>query len=160
MPFVFKHTWILFMAVVVANGLIFKVRSRAYIESDPDLKPGYDKLIRGWLIYVNLPWAVMAIGDLTGMTNGTFDYFRPRLLNPVVLIFHLTVVVIWALGCKWIYVDGGANSLARHPGFVIGGRGEVTSPLKIKVLWGIGVLAGIVAMSSMWLYDVPPLVFK
>ncbi len=62
MEIVFKHTWIMFIAVTIANGLILKFRSKKYIAEKPELKEGYDKYFRGWLLYGNIPWVIMAIG--------------------------------------------------------------------------------------------------
>ena len=52
---IFKHAWIMLIAVTVANGLILKFRSKRYISEKPELKKGYDKYFLGWIFYGNIP---------------------------------------------------------------------------------------------------------
>jgi hypothetical protein len=159
MEFIFRYTWVMFIAVTIINGIIFKTRSQRYIADNPDLKDGYDKLIKGWLFYGNIPWVIMAIGDMTGITNGVWNYFHPKSMNPMVLVFHFSIVVIWILGSNWIYLRGGADFLARHPGLIkFHGPGlykDITSPKTIKMIWALALLGGIAGMTMMWLWDIP-----
>jgi hypothetical protein len=159
MGFIFQHTWILFIVVMCINGIILWMRAQSYIAQAPALKAGYVSLIKGWLFWGNLPWVVMGIGDLTGMTNGTQDYFHPRSLNPMVLAFDLVVVLIWVLGSNWIYFRGGADFLVKHPGFVVfnapGVRKDISSPRIIQLIWTLCLAGGVISMIMMWLQDGP-----
>ena len=159
MEFIFKYAWVLFVAGTLINVISLKKQSQSYIAEDPTLKEGYDKLIKGWLIYGNIPWLIMAIGDLTGITNGVWDYFNPKSMNPMVLLFHITVVILWIIGSNWIYFKGGADFIVKHPGLVqFHGPGinkYTSSPLAIKIFWALALLGGITGMVMMWMHSVP-----
>jgi len=157
MEIIFKYGWILLIAVTTANGFYFRARSKKYIVENPALKEGYDKIIKGWFLYANIPWLIMAIGDLTGITDGIWAYFNPKSMNPMVLIFHLSVVVLWILGSNWIYLKGGAEFLASHPGIIsfsgFGNKKDISSPAGIKLFWAIALISGIAGMIMMWIWD-------
>ena len=68
-----RHFWAALLGVTVLNGIIFKRRSRQRVEEDPQLAGRCRSFVRGWLIWMNLPWLVMGIGS----TN---------LLDPQVLV--------------------------------------------------------------------------
>lgn len=155
MHFIFDHTWIIFIAVTIINGIIFKVRSQSYIAKNPDLKDGYNKLILGWLICFNIPWVIIGIGDLTGLTNDVWDYFPPDPMNPWVLVFHAYLVAFGVIGSYWIFLRGGADFLVKHPGIFrfggIGSQKDITSTTTIKIVWSVIVAAGIANFLIAWL---------
>ncbi len=148
----------MFIAVTIANGLILKFRSKKYIAEKPELKEGYDKYFRGWLLYGNIPWVIMAIGNLVGMTNNTFEYFNPKAMNPIVLIFHASIIVLWILSVNWIYFNNGAEFIERHPGLTsktsIRGNTNMTAK-QIRSFFPLALLGGIGGMIMMWVMDIP-----
>lgn len=158
MEIIFKHGWILFIVVMIVNAFIMRSRSQAYVDINPDLKVGYDKLFKNFLIFGNIPWLIMGIGDIAGLTKGMFDFFSPRQLNPIVLTFHACVIVLWILGSYWIYIKDGAEFLAKHPGFFNSGEPSKTDRLnknKVKFIWTLGMLGGISGEIMMWNMDIP-----
>lgn len=162
MEIIFRHTWILFIAVTIVNSFLFKYRSKKYILEKPALEAGYNTLFKGWLFYGNIPWVIMAIGNLSGMTNNTFAYFSPRQMNPIVLLFHAAIVVLWGLSIWWIYFRDGAAFIEKHPGLVqtsgFSGRDNVTAK-QIKLFYPLMLLGGIIGMIMMWQMDMPVLHF-
>lgn len=162
MEIIFKHGWILFIIQVIVNAFIMRRRSQAYIEINPDLKVGYDKLFKNFLIFGNIPWLIMGIGDITGLTEGMFDFFNPRQLNPIVLIFHACLLVLWMLGSYWIYVKDGAEFLAKHSGFFNSYEASKTSSLNknnVKLTWTLLMLGSIIGEIIMWNMDIPTISF-
>jgi len=162
MEIIFKHTWIMFIAMTIANGLIFKYNSKKYILEKPELEAGYNTFIKGWLFYGNIPWVIMMIGNLSGMTNNSFDYFMPRQMNPMVLLFHAAIIILWGLSSWWIYFRGGAAFIEKHPGLVQksswNGKHNVTAK-QVKLFYPLMLLGGIIAMIMMWQMDIPPIHF-
>lgn len=158
MEILFKQTWIMFIVVTVANALILKHRSKQYIAQQPNLQEGYDLIFKGILLYGNIPWLIMAIGNLSGLTNSPFDYFMPRTMNSMVLIFHGAIIVLWILSVRWIYFKNGAEFLARHPGLLrkssFSGNTSVTAT-QIRIFFALALLGGIAGMLMMWLIDFP-----
>lgn len=153
MEILFRHSWILFIAVMFINAFIIRIRAKQYIDINPELKEGYGKMFKNFLIYGNIPWIIMGIGDTTGLTNNTFEFFSPRQLNPIVLTFHATVIVLWILGSYWIYFNNGAEFLAKHPGFFNFGEQSKTDNLnknKVRFFWALMMLGGIAGEIMMW----------
>lgn len=153
---IFKHTWIIFIAITIANGLILKYRSKKHIIQNPELEDGYNKYFWGWLFFGNVPWIIMMIGNLSGMTKNTVEYFNPQAMNPIVLIFYFSIIVIYLLGIRWIYFMNGAEFIESHPGLVqkssYGGGTNVTAK-QVKLYFAIMLLGGILGMVFIWNID-------
>jgi len=148
--------------VTIANGLILKFRSKKYIVENPELEVGYDKLFKGYILYGNIPWIIMGIGNSSGLTNSTFDYFTPRAMNPIVLVFHASIIILWILSVRWIYFQDGAEFLERHPGLLnkssFSGRTNFTAK-QIKIFFPLMLLGGIAGMIVMWSIKIPTHIF-
>ena len=148
----------MFIAVTIANGLILKYRSKKYITQNPELENGYDKYIKGLLIYGNIPWVIIMIGNLSGITQNFFENFNPKAMNPMVLIFHFSIIVLWVLSVRWIYFKNGAEFIEKHPGLIqkssFSGNTNVTAK-QIKLFFPLMLLGGITGMIMMWIADFP-----
>lgn len=157
MPAIFNHFWVMFIVVTIANGLIWKSNSKKYIAEKPERKDGYDSLIKGFLIYGNIPWVIMGIGMLTGMTESMFEFFNPSQMNPIVIVFFLSIIFLWIIGSYWIYFNGGAEKLVDHPGMITQTEkgNEKFEIMKVKLVWGLGILGGIFGMYMMYNQDFP-----
>ena len=155
---IFKQAWIMFIAVTIANAFILKFRAKKYIAENPDLKTGYENLFKGSILFGNIPWIIIAIGNLSGMTKSIFDFFNPRAMNPIVLIFHASIIVLWILSVRWIYFRNGADFLERHPGLIgkhgFIGNSNVTAR-EIKIFFPLMLLGGIAGMIMMWIMQIP-----
>ena len=156
---IFKFFPLIFIAVAFLNYFLLKSKVKKYSDQNEELKAGYDKLLKGFLIFSVCPWIIVVLGDLTGSTNGIFDYFHPRSLNPFVLTFHFCLMVIFSLTIYWIYFKNGADFLSKHPGLIqfqgFGGSKDITSTLSIKIFFAISLLGGIAALIMMWFIDFP-----
>lgn len=163
MELIFRHAWFLFILVTFANYFIIKADAQKHIEQNPSLKTGYHKVLNATLIFGNIPWLIMALGDLTQQTNNVFDYFNPKSYNPFVLAFHGYLVIIWILSFRWVYFKNGAEFLVQHPGLVrVKGFGNSVSPTPalIKFFFALALLGGITGMTMMWLVNFPSFPFK
>ncbi|UAY50940.1 hypothetical protein [Ferruginibacter albus] len=145
---IFKQTWIIFIMVTIANALTLKSKSKSYIAANPELEEGYEKLFKGIIFYGNIPWVIIGIGNLSGLTKSVFDFFAPRQMNPIVLIFHFSIVLLWTLSIKWIYFQNGAEFLERHPGLL-----KFQTAKQIKLFFPLMLLGGIIAMIVMWVMN-------
>jgi hypothetical protein len=151
MDIIFEQAWIVFVVVTCINGYIFWQRAQKYIKADPTQYEDYKNLLRGYLIYLNIPWVVMGIGVVLGFVDGMFDYMQPRQGNLYVWLWHGTVVGLWGLAILWIYFRGGAEFLAAHPVlFERGMAGSAPSAMMIKLFTALTVAAGVFAMIMMW----------
>src|SRR5215813_11393658 len=137
-----KIFWVIAIGVTCVNAYLLRSRAQKEIERNPELAEGYAQLIKGYLVFVNIPWIVMGLGIIVGGTRGVFDYFEPRSGNPYVIAFHLTVLILWALIIFWVYLAGGAEFLIRYPGVM---NLEIKSPLVMKLLFALMLAGGVAA---------------
>lgn len=158
MDFIFSQVWILFIVITIANGLMWRYKSKHYINDNPELKEGYDKLIKGWLVYGNIPWAIIGIGMLTGLTKNIDEFFNPKVINPIVILFFISIIILWIIGSYWMFFKGGAELLVKHPGlFTQPEKGnEKFELMKIKLLWIAGIIGGIIGLIFMYKMNFPP----
>ncbi|BDD01478.1 hypothetical protein [Persicobacter psychrovividus] len=79
-------------------------------------------------------------------------------MNPMVLIFHLSIIILWALSKRWIYFKKGAEFIETHPGLMqkssFSGNTNVTAK-QIKLLFPLMLLGGIAGMIMMWFMNFP-----
>ncbi len=159
MDLLLKHFWIIFIIFTILHGIILKIRSIKYIKDNPDLEYGYNKLFKGVILYGNIPWAIMGIGNILHITTKVSDYFNPKSLNPSVLLFHASIIVIWILTIRWVYFNNGANFLSKHPGlfgrFGIGSSPKELTEVQIKIYLGLCLLGGLGGMIMMWIVEFP-----
>lgn len=144
--------WLIAIGVTCVNAYVLRSRARTEIARNPALAEGYEQLVKGYLISLNLPWIVMGLGIMVGGTRGVFEYFDPRSGNPYVIAFHVTGIVLLALEIFWIYLAGGAEFLVKYPGVM---NVEIKSPLVLKLLIGLMILGAIAAEIFMWSGRVP-----
>ncbi len=140
------------MVVTVLNAAIWQWRSRPHIARDPSLADGYRDLTRGMALYGNIPWIVMGVGVVFGGVPSVRSYFRPQDMNPYVLAFLGSIVLLWILGSWWLFARGGAEMMARHPGLL---QPHIKSPQLIKAFWGLCMLGGVIAVIIMFRTDIP-----
>jgi len=152
--FILKNFWLLAICVNIGNGLVLKVRSIKYINQDPTLKDGYKKYFWNFIFYSSIPWAIVGIGNLTRITTYTFQYFNPQSLNPFVLLFHLSIIILWIYAFLWIFKKEGAEFIEQHPGlFNDIGIGKMQSELNAQKIKGLFILmsfGSLVALIMMW----------
>jgi len=146
----YRHAWVLFIVVTVANGAIWWWRGRAEILRDPSLADGYQTLIRGGLVFGNVPWLVMGAGVVVGGVPSVFHYFNPE-NGPWVVFWYITVVVLWILFAYWIYLRGGAETLLRYPGLL---NIRSREPWVLKTLIALMLMGGIAGLAAMVFGDI------
>lgn len=157
-PFIFtmvlRHFWLVFIVVSCINVIILKHHSKKHIKKNPELAEGYEKLIKGTLFWINIPWIVMGIGCTIGNVPSAFNYFFPRDGNPYVTAWFGTVIGLWILSTKWLFLNNGAEFLSKHPGLIVANIGmkrtEITNPKAIKILWLVCLAGGILGFIFMW----------
>jgi uncharacterized membrane protein len=158
MEFILKYIWIIFIISSIANASYFKKLSKEYVSENPELEKTYDGYIKNFLIFGNIPWVIMGLGMLTGMTDSILEYFNPREMNPIVLMLHASIIMIYILAIRWIYFKNGAEFIEKHPGLMrkstFSGKRNVTAK-EVKLFFPLPLLGGIIAMVAMWTIGFP-----
>ena len=152
----FRHAWLLFIIVTCANGAIWWHRAKSRIAVNPQLETGYRKLIRGWLIYGNVPWLIMGAGILIGGVPSVFHYFNPR-NGPFVVAWFVSVVVLWMLSVYWVFFRRGAEQLIDHPGLL---NIDSDKPWVIKAFFLLCLAGGVAGLLAMIFGNLQPPTFR
>lgn len=147
-----KWFWALCIAGTFVNAGIFRFRAQRHIRENPDLADGYTTLIRGLVIWGNIPWIVMGIGCLFGGVPSALHFFRPRDGDPFVLAFFASAFLIWIMGTYWMLFRGGAEMLVKHPGLL---NADFKNPLMLKLLWLLCLAGGVLGVTMMFITDIP-----
>jgi hypothetical protein len=147
---ILRYAWLLFVFVTCANGAVWWYRGRRKMAANPELRSGYRRLIRYWLIYGNLPWLVMGAGILFGSVPSIWHYFSLR-NGPFAIAFNVTIVALWIAAFYWLFFRGGVEDLVTHPGLL---RSEVT-PRALKVFFLLTLAGGVFAFVTGVLGDIP-----
>ena len=140
-----KWFWAIAILVMFANGAIFWVRAKKQIKLNPDLKEGYHKIIKGFLLWGNLPWIVMGIGCTVGGVTSGWRHINLHESSPYVLAFYASIALVWVLGSYWIFFRDGAKALVRHPGLL---NYDLKKPVWIKIMWVVCTLGAMFAIIS------------
>ncbi len=147
-----RFFWVLAIFVTLLNVAIFKARSLRHIKNNPELREGYGKLLRGYVVWLNIPWIVMGIGCTLGAVPTIWHYFRPSDGNPYVLAWFGSVFLLWTLGSYWLLLRGGAEMLVKHPGAF---TTDISSPTIIKLIWLACLSGGVAGIIFMWNMNIP-----
>ena len=78
-----------------------------------------------------------------------FDFLQPRSGNPYVLAWWWAMAALLALGTVWMLWGGGAETLARHPGFALVPQWPAS---KLRWLW-LGLVAWNVTIALVFIWS-------
>ncbi len=152
-PIIDKYVWIACILATIVNVNSFRMASKIYITQNPSLQDGYNKIFKSILFYGNIPWVIMGMGNLLGLTSGMLDYLFPKEMNPIVLIFHSSIIILGIFLIKWIYFNKGAEFLEQHPGIItkkIGFKGSSMTSKEIKLFLLFGLFFQISFLLMVW----------
>ena len=150
-PLIDRYAWLFFILVTCINGASWWNRGRREIATDPTLAAGYRRLVRGLVIWGNVPWVVMGAGILSGSVPGVFSYFNPR-NSPFVVGWLAVILLVMLMLTYWVCFRGGAEDLARHPGIVNSDR-----PAMIRFTVVVALIGQIIAIVMMFVMDLQPI---
>ena len=140
------------MVTTIINALLFRSRAQKHIHINPELKKGYENFFNGWLFYGNMPWMIMMFGDISGVTETIFEYFTPKSMNPMVLAFHGSIVLLWMLSVRWIYFKDGAEFIEKHPAVINRPKTKITAQ-QVKQFFPLIIINGVIVMILLWAID-------
>jgi hypothetical protein len=154
MEIILKHTWAILIPFILINGYMSYNKTKAYIKVNPSLKKGYESYIFVSTLLWTMPWIIMMIGDLSGVTASLFDYLNPKSLNPFVLAFHTYLFLLWITAVIWVYLKNGAQFLIDYPGLInskrMGADANVTVK-QIKQYSAVIFIIGLFVMVNFWM---------
>lgn len=147
-----KWFWAAAIGITCLNAVIFHVRAKRLIREHPDLADGYTAIVRGTLIWGNIPWIIMGIGCLVGGVPSASHFIHPEDGNPFVLAFDGSIFLLWCLGTFWLFFRGGAEMLVKHPGLL---STDFGSPRSVKLFWLLCLAGVILGIGLTYIMDIP-----
>ncbi|MBE9032176.1 hypothetical protein IQ266_20770 [filamentous cyanobacterium LEGE 11480] len=146
----FNYFWLLSLFTNFLNSAIFWGRAQSRIRQNPELRSGYIRLIRGFIVIMSIPWIIMGIGLETGQTDSLAAYFNPRSGNQAVLAWWISLWAVMGFYLYWIWYRNGAEKLVKHPGLL---RGNPNDATVIRLGSTIAIILGFVI--HLVLFQVP-----
>ncbi|WP_299683013.1 hypothetical protein [uncultured Dokdonia sp.] len=131
---------------------------KKFILEKPTLKKGYEDYHKGLIFHVNIPWIIMGIGSLIGLTDSPFEYAYPQLMNPIVLVYHASILILLLLFIRWIYFKNGAKFIEKHPGIIqitTFNKIKNATAKQIKAFLSIIILYVFFTLTYAWVQEVP-----
>jgi hypothetical protein len=147
-----RHFWLIFIAATFVNAAIWWQRGRKEIAANPDLEPGYRRLIGWFLVVGNIPWLFLgAMLEFPGEFLLTIRQF--------IQAWFVIVIIFLIAGLYWLFVAGGAEDLAAHPGLP---RWSSRNPQTIKMRCLLLIIvAPLGLLAILWLqYRFGPLAWR
>jgi len=130
-----RHFWLIFVVATFANAAIWWRRGRKEIAANPDLEPGYRRVIGWFLVVGNIPWLFIGVVvELPSEFSAT--------IGQSTRAFLVLVIIYWIAGFYWLFLAGGAEDLAAHPGLL---RGSPRNPRTIKMQYSL-IIGAVVAL--------------
>jgi hypothetical protein len=142
-----RYFWAALIVVTCVNAAVWWRRAQPVLEQQPERREGFRRLIRGWLIYGNIPWIVMGFGIVFGGVPSVFHYFNPK-GGPFVIAWYVTIVLLWLLIGAWLFFMRGAEQLIEYSAPL---NLRTQNPFMIKLFFLLGVGAGAVTLTMMLL---------
>lgn len=153
-----KYFWAIAFLITCSHVLFFKAPSKSDIEENPEASQDYNKLKRGYLFWMNLPWIVMGIGCTIGRVPTVFHYFRPRDGNPFVIAWWVIFFIIYILDFYWIFFCKGAEKVVKYrmiSYYSFGKSGKISDPKIVKLMHLLILSVGLIVATCMWTTDTP-----
>ncbi|GEM_PF-6039265 len=109
----FLHTGLVFIALTACWSWQWRSIARSYAETDKEAEQAFLIYSKNVLIWANLPWAVMAMGQLTGNMH-FYDIFQLNEGNPFAIGFFVAFFFVMRRLYKWLYWQNGAEESSKY----------------------------------------------
>jgi hypothetical protein len=146
---VFRHGWLLLSVVTSVNVLWWAARAAHGAERERPLARRNPILTASCLALGNLPWVIMGIGVETGRVPTVMHFMNPRHGAFVLAFWGVMVLLLFALA-YWVLLGTGVETLVREIGVA---RSAEVAPKTVKTVVCLVLLAGVVALLSLWAID-------
>lgn len=155
MEFWFRYFWAIALAVNAVNLVAMSLQP-GLSSNDPEEREWYADFKRRLVLVGSIPWLVMGAGSTLGGVPNMLYYFRPQDRNPWVLAWFGSMFAIWVAVSYWIFLRGGAESLAAHPQAF---QPPISDPRKVKGFWLLCSAGGVLGVVLMLTMNVPVVTF-
>ena len=153
MLFTNNYVWLAPLAISLLNGIIIRKSSQSQILLNPKSEEGFKKILFFVIVYANIPWVIMGIGNVLELSNNG-DYIKIDLGNPFVLTFYLSILILLGFMIRWIYFKNGAEFIQEHPmrsGLFDSGDLVRLNARQIKVGFGFVLVAALSSIIFLWI---------
>jgi hypothetical protein len=134
--------WVGILGAVQVNALIFRSRAASLSRADPELAPGFDLIIRGFVRYLTVIILPLLLGALTGFGGRLCRPFTATATTPYDFFCLAVFLVVWFRGLVWALVQDGAAVMAAHSSLY---NIWPSSVLGVRLYWVIASTAALAA---------------
>lgn len=119
---VLKHFGLICFIMTILLSGVQKLYSLFRIKKYPELKEGYQKVVLGFLLFMGLPWLIIAFGEMLYGFSGILFLFLLKEGNLFSWLFYIVLfceylflfVWVWFLGGGKIYININSCSIIFH----------------------------------------------
>jgi hypothetical protein len=133
-----KHFGLICLILAVIFSGVQKLYSLFRVRKHPELKDGYPQLILGFLIFIGLPWLIIAIGELIYNVSGVLFLFALKDGNLFSWLFYTLLICEYIFLIFWVWFVGGGEYLHKYQLMSY----EFSSPLAAKIFVTLVVFGG------------------
>lgn len=144
-----KWFWLIAIGFNCINYIFYKIEIEKRVAEDESLREGYNKILKNAIIYFNIPWIIMGIGNMLKLTESMFDYIQPKISNPFSFLFYGYILYVILRLNYWVYFQNGVNVLVKYKGIIKGS--EEISPRLVKPVLAIASIVFIVVFLYIYL---------
>ncbi len=134
-----KHFGLICLALTIVMAGVQKLYSLFRVKKFPELKDGYQKLITGYLIFMGLPWVVLAMGELVHSYSGILFLFSLKDGNLFSWLFYVILFGEYTFLVYWVWLKGGGERLYKYQLMTY----NFSSPLVAKLAVSLMILGGV-----------------
>jgi hypothetical protein len=110
-----SYSWIIVILVIGINLLFIKGKANNYLFDKPEVKVRANSLYFNIFIFTSIPFLIEGLGIILGFNRYAFDYLLINHINIFIVLWLISVIIIWIKGTHWIFKKNGAKFLAEHP---------------------------------------------
>lgn len=153
--FMLKYFWLIAFIITVINSLIYNFRISSRVPEDE--QPAVKEFSRNYMIWLSLPWIVMAIGTIFGNVPTVFHFFiKPGLWN---FIFFGSLILMWILAIQFVFSEKGAVFIDKYKDIFFKGMVSV-GIIKFSAIAGLIMCIAIMIAINLGVFPIPENIFE
>jgi hypothetical protein len=142
---ILKHFGLICLIWTILVSGLQKLYSLSKVKKYPELKEGYQKIILGFLIFMGLPWLIIAIGELVYGFSGVLILFSLKDGNLFSWLFYIVLFCEYLFLIVWVWFLGGGEYLHKYQLMSY----NFSSSIIAQVFVTLTILGGTIALTAL-----------
>jgi hypothetical protein len=142
-----RYLWFLALAATVVYAYVLQARFAALGAAHAERAPGYERMLTWFTGLSGGLWVLMGAAIIAGGVPGVSAFLNPAAGGLWVIVWHGAFVGLLLGGAVWIFLRGGAQFLAEHPGLLPAWPPDAAA---VKRVYGVVVALALAAELMIW----------